>query len=90
MKILQTNRFAKAVKKLHKNQKEDLDKAVKALCRDPELGEEKIGDLAGIKVYKFQMQKQLTLLAYIYNESEITLTMLALASHENFYRDLKH
>ncbi len=90
MKILQTNRFAKAVKKLHKNQKEELDKAIKAISNDPDIGEEKLGDLAGVKVYKFQMQKQLTLLAYVYNEAQITLTMLAIGSHENFYRDLKH
>lgn len=90
MKILQTNRFAKAVKKLHKNQKEDLDKAIKIISLDVDIGEEKIGDLIGVRVYKFSMQKQLTLLAYVYNESEITLTMLAIGSHENFYRDLKH
>ncbi len=90
MKILQTNRFAKAVKKLHKNQKEDLDKAIKAISLNVDVGEEKIGDLIGVRVYKFSMQKQLTLLAYVYNESEITLTMLAIGSHENFYRDLKH
>ena len=56
---------------------------------DPSLGEMKVGDLVGIRVYKFKMVKQLTLLAYTFEEDIITLTLLALGSHENFYRDLK-
>ena len=56
---------------------------------DPSLGEMKVGDIAGIRVYKFKMVKQLTLLAYTFEEDIITLTLLALGSHENFYRDLK-
>ena len=50
---------------------------------------EKAGDLSGVSVYKFKMVKQLTLLAYKYEDQAITLTLLALGAHENFYRDLK-
>jgi len=89
MNILQTSRFAKTVKKLHANQKADLDKAVKSIMEDPRIGEPKAGDLAGLCVYKFKMVGQLTLLAYHYEDHTITLTLLALGSHENFYRDLK-
>ncbi|WP_212111498.1 type II toxin-antitoxin system RelE/ParE family toxin [Bartonella queenslandensis] len=89
MQVLQTNSFKKAVKKLHANQKEDLDQAVRDIISDPTLGDAKIGDLAGIFVHKFKMAKQLTLLAYSYEDQTITLTLLALGSHENFYRDLK-
>lgn len=89
MNILQTPSFRKAVKKLHKNQKKDLDEAVRAIMNDPEIGEGKVGDLAGISVYKFKMAKQLMLLAYQYEGEIITLTLLALGYHENFYRDLK-
>ena len=89
MKIVQTALFVKAVKKLHANQKKDLDTAVKAIADKPSLGEAKIGDLAGVFVYKFKMVKQFTLLAYSYNKGTIILTLLALGSHENFYRDLK-
>jgi mRNA-degrading endonuclease RelE of RelBE toxin-antitoxin system len=90
MKIVQTTSFSKAVKKLHANQKKDLDAAVKAIVDDPTVGEAKIGDLAGVSVYKFKMVKQLTLLAYSYNDKKITLTLLTLGGHENFYRDLKN
>ncbi len=89
MEVLQTSSFRRAVKKLHGNQKSDLDKAVKAIMKLPDVGEDKVGDLAGISVYKFKMVKQLTLLAYCYEDEKIVLTLLALGSHENFYRDLK-
>jgi mRNA-degrading endonuclease YafQ of YafQ-DinJ toxin-antitoxin module len=89
MQILQTTTFQKAVKKLRANQKKDLDEAIQYIMKNPTIGESKVGDLAGVYVYKFQMIKQLTLLAYTYHEQTITLTLLALGSHENFYRDLK-
>lgn len=54
------------MQKLHKNQKQDLDTAIKSLMHEPLLGEQKKGDLAFMRVYKFKMQKQLTLLGYSY------------------------
>ena len=87
--VLQTPTFKKAVKKLHKNQKEDLDEAIKQLMADPLLGEQKKGDLTFLRVYKFNMVKQLTLLGYSYEDGTVTLELMALGSHENFYRDLK-
>lgn len=87
--ILQTPTFKKAVKKLKPNQKKDLDKAVKELLEDPFLGEQKRGDIAFLRVYKFKMVKQLTLLGYSYDEGVLTLELMALGSHENFYRDIK-
>lgn len=89
MNILQTTTFAKHVKKLHKNQKNDLDKAIKKIAQDPFIGETKKGDLSGIRVYKFKMVKQLTLIAYEFFEGELQLILLTFGSHENFYRDLK-
>ncbi len=87
--VLQTPTLKKAVKKLYKNQKEDLDEAIKQLMADPLLGEQKKGDLAFLRVYKFNMVKQLTLLGYSYEDGTVTLELMALGSHENFYRDLK-
>ncbi len=88
MNIVQTTTFSRTVKKLHKNQKEDLDKAVKTIVDNPDIGDPKVGNLSGISVYKFRMTKQLTLLAYTYKEQTITLILLALGTHENFYREL--
>lgn len=89
IQVLQTPTFKKAVKKLHQNQKKDLDKAVKELIEDPLLGEQKKGDLLFLRVYKFKMNKQLTLLGYSYRDGKVTLELMALGSHENFYRDIK-
>lgn len=89
MQIIQTNRFKKAVKKLNAQQKSELDQAVKAIAENPFLGEQKRGDLDFLQVYKFRMNNQLTLLAYSYEEEIITLTLLDVGSHENFYRDIK-
>jgi len=87
--ILQTPTFKKAVKKLHKNQKMDLDNAIRDLMKDPYIGEQKKGDLAFLRVHKFKMVKQLTLLGYSYEDGTVTLELMALGSHENYYRDLK-
>ena len=88
MQILQTNLFRKAVKKLHKNQKRSLDRALQKIISDPALGESKTGDFSGVRVYKFKMLNQLTLLAYIYDNNN-RIILLVFGTHENFYRDLK-
>jgi hypothetical protein len=61
--------FMRAYKRLHPNQKADVDDAdaVDEIVRDPTIGESKKGDLAGIFVYKFTCNGQLTLLAYEYD-----------------------
>lgn len=88
-RVLQTSSFKRAAKKLHKNQKADLDKAVKILMENPLLGEQKKGDLSFMRVYKFKMVKQLTLLGYSYEDNSVVLELLTFGSHENFYRDAK-
>ena len=85
--VQQSAMFKRAYKRLHANQKADVDDAVADIVRDPTLGESKRGDLAGVLVYKFKCNGQLTLLAYEYDPN--TRLLLLLGSHENFYRDLK-
>jgi mRNA-degrading endonuclease RelE of RelBE toxin-antitoxin system len=87
--VLQTPTFKKAVKKLKPNQKKDLDLAVKDLIANPKIGEQKKGDLAFLRVHKFKMNKQLTLLGYSFDDGALVLELMALGSHENFYRDIK-
>jgi len=87
--IVQTPTFKKMVKKLKPNQKKELDNAIKSLMGKPTLGERKKGDLAFLRVYKFKMNKQVTLLGYSFDDGTLILTLLALGSHENFYRDFK-
>ena len=87
--VVQTPAFKKAVKKLKPAQKKEVDAAVKALMNKPTSGDQKKGDLAFLRVYKFKINKQLMLLGYSFNEGTLTLELLALGSHENFYRDIK-
>lgn len=89
LSVIQSHSFKKAVKKLHKNQKADLDDAVRAIIDNPDLGVQKVGDLSSIRVYKFKMLKQLTLLAYQIDDGQLVLTLLMIGTHENFYRDVK-
>ena len=76
--ILQTLMFKKQVKKLHQNQKKDLDKAIKKIAEDLSIGVFKKGDLCDVQVYKFKMVNRLTLLAYEYHNDRMQLMMLAL------------
>lgn len=85
--IEQMPAFKKAYKKLHKQQKEKVNDAIIKIVKNPEIGVEKKGDLSGVYVYKFDMDHQEMLLAYVWNPEERLL--LALGVHENFYRDLK-
>ena len=87
--VLQTRSFSNTVKKLKPSQKKALDNAVAELMEDPLIGEQKKGDLAFLRVYKFKINKQLMLLGYSFNRGSLTLELLALGSHENFYRDVK-
>ena len=89
IRVIQSKSFGKAVKKLKANQKIDLDKAVKHLMENPLAGTQKKGDLAYLRVYKFQMVNQLTLLGYSYLDKQLILELINIGSHENFYRDLK-
>ena len=88
MRALVTPTFARASKKLHQSHKQELDQAIRALMLDPMLGEAKVGDLLGVRVYKFRMGNQLCLLAYRPIDPD-TLRLLTFGAHENFYRDLK-
>lgn len=87
MKIFQSSSFAKKIKKLKNNRKEDLDNAIREIIETPEIGAEKKGDLKGIFVHKFKVQGALYLLSYRFIGEDLELIMLG--SHENYYRDLK-
>ena len=88
MQILVTPSFERAIKKLHANQKKSLDKAVKAIVLEPEIGDPKVGDLEGIFVFKFKLVDQQWLLAYRAISAK-KLKLLLIDPHENFYRELK-
>lgn len=88
MELLLTPTFARQLKKLHKNQKTSLDKALRLLSENPILGDAKRADLEGIFVFKFMVNREQWLLAYRIISAE-SLKLLLVGPHENFYRALK-
>ena len=95
-KISVTPQFQRFAKKLHDADKLQVDKAVRTIMLQPEQGTAKKGDLNGVFVYKFKINKQEVLLSYRLKAEDLgadsllnELVLLALGSHENFYRDLK-
>jgi mRNA-degrading endonuclease YafQ of YafQ-DinJ toxin-antitoxin module len=98
MEIHQTRRFQKVYKKLHQNQLAEANAAIQSIIDNPEIGEQKKGDISWLRVYKFQMVKQLTLIGYCVEPEfsvilpagpERCLTFVDIGTHENFYRDIK-
>ena len=88
MRLLVTASFVKAIKKLHPSQKAELDAAVKVISSSPSIGEAKVGDLLGVRVYKFKLSQQLCLLAYRILDEE-SIKLLTFGPHDNDYRDLE-
>jgi mRNA-degrading endonuclease YafQ of YafQ-DinJ toxin-antitoxin module len=87
MKIYQSGLFGKKIKKLSKAEKDALDRVVRDIAENPNIGEEKKGDLKGVFVHKFKLKTNLYLLAYRKAGADLELVMIG--SHENYYRDLK-
>ena len=87
MKIYQSSLFGRKIKKFTKKQKQQLDKQIKIIAKNPAIGSEKKGDLRGVFVHKFKMNSDLYLLAYRIVDEDLEL--ITIGSHENYYRDLK-
>ena len=82
------------VKKAHKPLKLMIEDAVNFICDNPDIGEEKVGDLAGIRIYKFHFNRQQYLIAYRPPAKELPVEFLVIdfyqvGTHENFYEALK-
>lgn len=76
-----------------------IEDAAEAICADPNIGEAKVGDLIGMRVYKFRFNRQEYLIAYRppvkaqqgYDETVEfpVIDFYLIGSHENFYDTLK-
>ena len=87
MEIFQRPRFKRYVKKLsHPFQQVILD-AVEEIVENPEVGKLKAGDLKNFRIYKFIMNRQVTLIAYKLEDD--SLIFYQVGTHENFYKNLK-
>lgn len=88
MRVLETPKFLKQVKRLRPNQRTDLDLAIREVASNPLIGEQKKGALSWVRVYKGRLVGQLFLLAYAVREDEEVIILHAIASHQNVNRDL--
>lgn len=79
--------FKKTVKKLPRPGQQIVLDAVEDILLNPEIGEFKKGDLEGFRVYKFPINRDLTLLAYKIEGD--TIILYQVGPHENFYKILK-
>lgn len=91
--------FSRFVKKAHKPLQLAIEDAVVEVCDNLEIGESKVGDLAGIWVYKFKFNRQEYLIAYRppalgarcqgVDVELLIIDFYQVGSHENFYDELK-
>ncbi len=56
--------FSKYIKKARKPLQLAIEDSVEVICDKPEIGDKKVGDLEGIRVYKFRFNRQEYLIAY--------------------------
>jgi mRNA-degrading endonuclease RelE of RelBE toxin-antitoxin system len=71
------------------SQQRAVDDVIDDIADDPEIGEQKQGDLSHLRVYKFRISKMEYLLGYHWDDSRIVINLLQLGSHENYYADAK-
>ncbi len=82
-------RYNRIKKKFPPLLRKKLNEVEDEIANDPSLGEEKIGDLKGVRVYKFKVFDQQILLAYQVDKDKGEVIFVAVGGHENFYKDLK-
>ncbi|MCK5117631.1 MAG: type II toxin-antitoxin system RelE/ParE family toxin [Candidatus Aegiribacteria sp.] len=87
MRVVQSWSFAKRVKRFRKQEKQVLDRQIHVILNNPEIGQEKRGELRGVFVHKFKIHSTQYLLAYRIKGNEI-LELIMIGPHENYYRDL--
>ena len=86
--------FAQFVKKASKPLQLAIEIRVAEVCDNPRIGQQKLGDLQGVFVYKFRFNAQEYLMAYQFDHFagaiEISwIKFCQIGPHENFYTQLK-
>ena len=89
IEVFETPTFRKVFKKLSEPEKVLVEDEIDKIIDDPDIGDQKNGDLSHLWVHKFKMNDQLVLLGYSWKEAELQLYLINIAHHENFYRDAK-
>jgi hypothetical protein len=87
MKVYQSKSFEKKVKNMSRIEKDSLDQEIRKIAENPNIGEEKKGNLREIFVHKFKIKTAQYLLAYRKISKDLELVMIG--QYKNYYCDLK-
>jgi len=79
-RLVASNHFLKFKKRSPANLQLEIDHQVRAILKNPKIGELKKGALKGIRVIKFKYKTQ---------TKNKTLYLYTIGSHENYYKKLK-
>jgi mRNA-degrading endonuclease RelE of RelBE toxin-antitoxin system len=85
----QTSRFSRLYKKLGKRQLVALHDAMDLVMKNPQTGQQKVGDLSNLYVFKYKLGNEDWLLGYTFQSNKKVITWHSIGQHENFYRDTK-
>jgi mRNA-degrading endonuclease RelE of RelBE toxin-antitoxin system len=89
IEVYETPTFRKALKKLGEPDIEPVEDEIDKVIANPDLGEQKKGDLAHLWVHKFHLNNQQVLLGYSWKAARLELYLLNIGPHENFYQAAK-
>jgi mRNA-degrading endonuclease RelE of RelBE toxin-antitoxin system len=89
IEVFETPIFRKAFKKLPEPEKVTVEDEIDKIIKDPEIGDQKKGDLDYLRVHKFKLNNQPVLLGYSWQEERLHIYLLNLGPHENFYSAAK-
>ncbi|PCI58831.1 MAG: addiction module toxin RelE [Gammaproteobacteria bacterium] len=87
--VYESRRFEKALKKLSEVELRSVEDEIDRIIADPEIGEQKKGDLSHLWVHKFKLNSKQVLLGYSWVENKLALYLLNIGSHENYYQGMK-
>ena len=81
--------FTKALAKLPEQEVAIIEDEIDIVINDPTIGKRKKGDLSYLWVHKFSLNGRQVLLGYNWQEDKLTLHLLNIGPHENFYDKAK-
>jgi hypothetical protein len=87
MELFYKSVFRKYVKKQPRPFQLVVEDEIEKVYKNPTIGEEKSGDLAGFRTHKFTFRRQEYLMAY--REQGGSTAAYMIDTHENFYKNLK-
>ncbi|MGL6461817.1 type II toxin-antitoxin system RelE/ParE family toxin [Aeromonas hydrophila] len=83
IEVFESNLFTKQLKKLSEKDLKVVEDEIDRVINNPEIGEQKKGDLSYLRVHKFKLKGLLVLLGYYWKDAELQLYLLNVGPHEN-------